>query len=268
MACCTGPMLGSPTSMIGSSLSKTALTWSMCSLHAPNACGTFGLTSRITARAVILEVNPNVPQAFGACKLHIDQVSAVFESEDPIMEVGLPSIGPVQQAIGGYVAELVSDAATLQIGFGAIPDAVVMQLRDKKDLGIHSEMFGDEILSLIEAGVVTNARKNIDAGLMKATFALGTRKLYDFMHRNPLLEMHPVDVTNDPYQAGRDDNLISINATLQIDLIGQCGSETLGLVPFSGTGGQVDFVRAANRSFGGKSIIVMPSTAKGDTLSR
>ncbi len=221
-----------------------------------------------TARDVILEVNPHVPQAYGDCKIHIDQVSAVYETDNPIKEVGLPTIGPIEQAIGNYVAELIPDGATLQIGFGAIPDAVVLQLLEKKDLGVHTEMIGDGILTLIEAGVVNNSRKNVDNGIMRATFALGTHKLYEWMHRNPMLRMDPVDVTNDPAIAGLHDNLISINATMQVDLIGQCGSETLGLLPFSGTGGQADFVRSANRSEGGKSFIVTPATAKGGTVSR
>jgi acyl-CoA hydrolase len=220
------------------------------------------------ARAVVLEVNPNVPFANGACHVHVSQVAALVESEDPVLEVGLPQIGPVQQAIGRYVADLIDDGSTLQIGYGGIPDAVVMQLTGKHDLGIHTEMIGDGILTLIDSGAVTNRRKNHLPGRMQATFALGSNRLYRFMHRNPVLEMHPVDITNDPALAGLNDNLVAINATLQIDLLGQCGSESLGSVPWSGTGGQADFVRAANRSRGGKSFIVLPSTAKGDTLSR
>ncbi|MCH7341963.1 4-hydroxybutyrate CoA-transferase [Pelomonas sp. CA6] len=220
------------------------------------------------ARAIVLEVNPQVPFAFGACQVHVSQVAALVENDEPVTEVGLPSIGPVQQAIGKYVAEMIDDGATLQIGYGGIPDAVVMQLTNKKDLGVHTEMIGDGILSLIEAGVVTNRRKNYLPGKTIATFALGSRKLYQHLHRNPGLEMHPVDFTNDPYLAGRNDQLVAINATLQIDLLGQCGSESLGPVPYSGTGGQVDFVRAANRSRGGKAIIVLPSTAKNDSISR
>jgi acyl-CoA hydrolase len=184
------------------------------------------------------------------------------------MEVGLPKIGPVQEAIGKYVADLIDDGATLQIGYGGIPDAVVMQLTSKHDLGIHTEMIGDGIMSLVECGAVTNKRKNYLPGKMVATFALGSKKLYQFMDRNPGLEIHPVDFTNDPYLAGQNDNLVAINATLQIDMLGQCGSESLGLTPYSGTGGQSDFVRAANRSRGGKAFIVLPSTAKDDTISR
>ena len=220
------------------------------------------------ARAVVLEVNPNVPFSLGDCYVHISQVAALVESEQPVAEVGLPHIGPVQHAIGAAVAEMVPDGATLQVGYGSVTDAVAMQLTDRKDLGVHTEMLGDSILSLVEAGVITNRRKNFMPGKMVATFALGSRKLYQFMNRNPAVEMHPCDFTNDPYLAARNDNLIAVNATMQIDLLGQCGSESHGHKPYSGTGGQADFIRAANRSRGGKAIIVLPSTAKNDTISR
>lgn len=220
------------------------------------------------ARAVVLEVNPNVPFAYGNCHVHISQVSALIESSEPVLEVGLPKIGPVQQAIGKYVADMIEDGSTLQIGYGGIPDAVVMQLTNKHDLGIHTEMIGDGILTLIESGAVTNRKKTYLPGKMVATFALGSKKLYQFMERNPALEMHPVDFTNDPYLAAQNDKLVAINATLQIDLLGQCGSESLGHLPYSGTGGQVDFVRAANRSRGGQAFIVLPSTAKDDSITR
>ena len=220
------------------------------------------------ARAVVLEVNPNVPFAFGNCHVHISQVAALVESDQPVLEVGLPKIGPVQEAIGKYVADMIDDGSTLQIGYGGIPDAVVMQLTSKHDLGIHTEMIGDGIMTLVESGAVTNRRKNYLPGKMIATFALGSQKLYRAMDRNPGLEIHPVSFTNDPYLAGLNDNLVAINATLQIDFQGQCGSESLGFAPYSGTGGQADFVRAANRSRGGKAFIVVPSTAKNDTISR
>ena len=220
------------------------------------------------ARVVVLEVNPNVPFAHGNCHVHISQVTALIENSEPVMEVGLPKIGPVQVAIGKYVADMIEDGSTLQIGYGGIPDAVVMQLTAKHDLGIHTEMIGDGILTLIESGAVTNRKKTYLPGKMIATFALGSKKLYQFMERNPALEMHPADFTNDPCLAAQNDKLVAINATLQIDLLGQCGSESLSHLPYSGTGGQVDFVRAANRSRGGKAFIVLPSTAREDSISR
>lgn len=220
------------------------------------------------ARAVVLEVNPNVPFANGNCHVHISEVAALVESHEPVMEVGLPKIGPVQVAIGKYVADMIDDGSTLQIGYGGIPDAVVMQLTHKHDLGVHTEMIGDGILTLVESGAITNRKKTYLPGKMIATFALGSKKLYQFMDRNPALEIHPVDFTNDPFLAAKNDKLMAINATLQIDLLGQCGSESLGHVPYSGTGGQADFVRAANRSRGGKAFIVLPSTAQNDRLTR
>jgi acyl-CoA hydrolase len=228
----------------------------------------YTLAAIAKARAVVLEVNPNVPFAYGNCHVHISQVAALVESSEPVLEVGLPKIGPVQEAIGKYVADMIDDGSTLQIGYGGIPDAVVMQLTHKHDLGIHTEMIGDGILTLVESGAVTNRRKNYLPGKTVATFALGSSKLYRFMDRNPALEIHPVNFTNSPELAGQNDKLIAINATLQIDLLGQCGSESLGFSPYSGTGGQSDFVRAANRSRGGKAFIVLPSTAKNDSLSR
>ncbi len=220
------------------------------------------------ARNIVLEVNPNVPFANGNNLVHISQISALVEDKTPLTEVALPKIGPVQEAIGKYVADLIEDGSTIQIGFGGIPDAVVVQLTHKHDLGIHTEMVGDGILTLIESGAVNNLKKNYLPGKVVATFALGTKRLYEFMNRNPQLEMHPVDFTNDPYLAGQNDNLVTINASVQVDFLGQCCSESMGSVPYSGTGGQADFVRAANRSKGGKSFIVLPSTAKNGTISR
>jgi acyl-CoA hydrolase len=220
------------------------------------------------AHTIVLEVNPGVPFTFGDCHIHISQVTALVESSDPLFQLPPPPITEVELAIGRHVAEMIPDGATLQIGIGGIPDAVVQQLSHKNDLGVHTEMFGDGILRLLEAGNITNQRKNVHHGKMLATFALGSGALYAYMHRNPALEIYPVDVTNDPVLAGQNDNLHSINGTLQVDLIGQCGSESLGSRPYSGTGGQVDFVRAANRSHGGKAFIVVPSTAKSGTVSR
>lgn len=261
-------------SLINNNLSPADVVFSMVSPMDEHGYFSLSLATDYTmaalakARAIVLEVNPNVPFAYGNCHIHISQVAALTESSDPILEVGLPKIGPVQEAIGKYVADMIPDGATLQIGYGGIPDAVVMQLTHKHDLGIHTEMVGDGIMTLVEAGVVTNRKKNYGRGKILATFALGSKKLYEFMNRNPALEMHPVDYTNDPYLAGQNDNLHAINATMQIDFMGQCGSESLGSAPYSGTGGQADFVRAANRSNGGKAFIVLPSTAKDDTISR
>ncbi len=220
------------------------------------------------ARAVVVEVNQELPYAYGGCLVHVSQVSAVVLGNAPMVELPQARIGPVQRAIAEHVAALIPDAATLQIGIGAIPDAVVQQLMTKNDLGLHTEMFGDGTLALIEAGVITNKYKNVNPGTMLATFALGSRRLYEFLDHNRRIEMQPVDVTNSPWLAARNDNLHSVNGTLQVDFLGQCASESIGPRPFSGPGGQLDFVRAANASVGGKSFIVLPSTAKDDTISR
>src|SRR5450830_230752 len=154
------------------------------------------------ARVIALEVNPNVPFANGNCLVHISQVTTLVESSEPIMEVGLPKIGPVQIAIGKYVADMIDDGSTLQIGYGGIPDAVVMRLTSKHDLGVHTEMIGDGILTLVESGAITNRKKIYLPVKMIATLVLGSKKLYQFMDRNPMLEMHPVNITNDPARAG------------------------------------------------------------------
>ena len=260
--------------LIARGLTPADVVFSMASPMDQHGYFSLGLAADYTmaaiakARVIVLEVNPNIPFSHGNCHVHLSQVTAVVESDAAIPEVGLPRIGPVQEAIGKYVAEMVPDGATLQIGYGGIPDAVVIQLTHKHDLGVHTEMLGDGILTLVEAGAVTNDRKNYHRGKILATFALGSKKLYDFMNRNPAVEIHPSDFINDPYLAGQNDSLITINATMQVDLIGQCGSESLGFTPVSGTGGQADFVRAANRSNGGKSFIVLPSGAKDNTISR
>lgn len=231
-------------------------------------CADYTMAAIAKARAVVLEVNANVPYTYGNCHVHISQVAALVENDTPLIEFGLPQIGPVQEAIGRYVADLIEDGSTLQIGYGAIPDAVVMQLAHKHDLGVHTEMMGDGLLSLIECGALTNRKKNYLPGKGVATFCLGSKKLYEYMDRNRSIELHPVNFTNDPYLAGKNDKLVAINATMQIDLFGQCGSESIGHKPYSGTGGQSDFVRAANRSKGGKSFIALPSTAKDGIISR
>lgn len=219
------------------------------------------------ARAVVLEVNPHLPFTHGDCHVHLSQVTALIESEQPLVTLPASSIGAVEQAIAKHVADLIPDAATLQIGIGGMPDAVVGQLMTKNDLGLHTEMLGDGPLKLIEAGVVTNAYKNVNRGKTIATFALGSEKLYSWMHDNPALEIHPVDIVNTPNIAAQNDDLHSINSTMAIDLMGQAASEGVGPRHYSGTGGQVDFVRAANLSKGGHSIIALPSTAKGGALS-
>lgn len=220
------------------------------------------------ARTVILEVNPKAPFAFGNNLVHISQVAAVVESSQPLFAVPAPPVEQIHIDMAQHVANLIEDGSTIQVGFGPVPNALVTQLHNKRDLGVHTEMISDGILSLIECGAVTNRKKSFMPGKCIATFALGTQKVYDYMHRNPELEMHPVDFTNNPYIAGKNDKLMSINSTLQVDFLGQCCSESIGSVPYSGTGGQLDFVRASNISKGGKAFLLLPSTAKNGTISR
>jgi 4-hydroxybutyrate CoA-transferase len=220
-----------------------------------------------SADVVIAQMNSLLPRTGGA-RIHLDAINYIVEADRPVIELAPPAIGDEERAIGENVARLIPDGATLQLGIGAIPDAVLLFLKDKKDLGIHSEMFSDGVVVLAENGVVTNRKKTINTGKFIATFLMGTKKLYDFVHNNPDVELHPVDYINDPYIIGQHENMVSINSALQVDLMGQVNAEMIGSRQFSGIGGQVDFVRGASRSPGGKSIIALPSTAAGGKISR
>lgn len=220
------------------------------------------------AKTVIALVNPNMPRTHGDSFIHVSQLDYIVESEAPIIELQPPKIGPVEEAIGRHIASLIDDGACLQLGIGGIPDAVLAFLHEKNDLGIHTEMFSEGVVDLYYEGVVTNARKNLHRDKMVATFLMGTRRLYDFVDDNPMVNMFPVSYTNDPYVIGQIDNVVSINSALQVDIMGQVVADTMGPQQYTGIGGQVDFVRGAARSKGGKAIIALPSTAKGGTVSR
>jgi 4-hydroxybutyrate CoA-transferase len=220
------------------------------------------------ARKVILEVNPNVPRCHGNCQIHISQVTHVVECFEAIPELPIPEVTETDEAIGGYVAEMIEDGSTLQIGFGGVPNAVCKALRGKKDLGVHTEMVTVGILDLVECGAVNGSKKTLNRGKLVGTFAWGSKRLYQFMDNNPMVEMHPVDYTNDPYVIGQQDKMMAINATIEVDLLGQCCSESMGSKQWSGTGGQADFFKGANRSRGGKGFVTTPATAKGGTVSR
>lgn len=227
----------------------------------------YTLAAAECAKTVIAQVNSQVPRTGGA-KIAIDRISCIVEKDEPLIELQPPKIGEVEKKIGENVAGLIPNGATLQLGIGAIPDAVLRFLHDKKDLGIHSEMFSDGVVFLAEAGVITNREKTINPGKFIATMLMGTRKLYDFVDHNPDVEVLPVDYVNDPYIIGQHNNMISINSAIQVDLMGQVNAEMIGSRQFSGIGGQVDFVRGTSRSVGGKSIIALPATAAGGKLSR
>lgn len=219
------------------------------------------------AKRVVVQVNPNAPRTYGNCHIHISEIDCIIECDDPIVELKIPPVSQVEESIGAYIAELIENGSTLQLGIGGIPNAVCKALLNKKDLGIHTEMFTDGMVDLMLSGAVNNSKKTILPGKTLGTFALGTTRLYEFMNDNPIIEMHPVDFTNDPYNIGKNDNVVAINATIEVDLLGQCCSESLGHVQWSGTGGQADFVRGANISRGGKSFITTASTAKNGTVS-
>lgn len=220
-----------------------------------------------SAKIVIAEVNQQMPRTHGST-IHISEVDYIVETDRPILELQPPVISEVEEAIGNHVASLISDGDNLQLGIGAIPDATLHFLKNKKDLGIHTEMFSDGVVHLYEAGVVTNKFNNLHPGKLTATFLMGSRLLYDFVDNNPDINMQPVDYTNSIMVAGKINNLISINSAIQVDLYGQVCADTIGDKQFSGVGGQVDFVRATSYSIGGKSIIALPSTAKNGTVSR
>ena len=219
------------------------------------------------AAVVICQMNKQMPRTLGA-KIHLDQITHIVEKDEPLIELKPPKIGELEKKIGENVATLIPDGATLQLGIGAIPDAVLLFLGKKKHLGIHSEMFSDGVVFLAESGVVTNSKKTVNPGKFVATFLMGTKKLYDFVDNNPDVIMMSVDQVNDPCIIGQHKNMISINSALQVDLMGQVNAEMIGNRQFSGIGGQVDFVRGASRSAGGKSIIALPSTASGGKISR
>lgn len=219
------------------------------------------------AKKVVVQVNPFAPRTHGNCHIHISQVDCVIECADPLIELKIPPMTEVEEAIGNHIAALIEDGSTLQLGIGGIPNAVCKALMSKKDLGIHTEMITDGMVDLILCGAVNNSCKKMNRGKTIGTFALGTKRLYEFMNNNPSIEMHPVNYTNNPYNIGQNDKVVSINATIEVDLLGQCCSESLGIKQWSGTGGQADFVRGANISTGGKSFITTASTAKKGTVS-
>lgn len=222
----------------------------------------------LSAKRVIAEVTPSMPRTLGNASLHVTQIDHFIPSQRPIIEMQPPSIGRVEKAIGSQVAQLINDGDCLQLGIGAIPDATLSFLKDKNDLGIHSEMISDGVMHLAELGVVTGHCKNIHPSKIVITFAMGSRSFYDWLDNNSMIECHPVDYTNDPSVIARNDNMVSINSAIAVDLLGQVAADTLGTVQFSGVGGQVDFVRGARRSKGGRSIIAMPATAAKGQASR
>ena len=219
------------------------------------------------ADIVVLEVNPNAPRTHGDTQVHITEVNYVLEVDYSIPEIEIVEPSEVEQRIGANIADLVDDGSTIQIGIGGIPNAVARLLRDKKDLGVHTEMLTESMIDLFEAGVITNRKKTLWNGKFVCTFALGTKRMYEFIDDNPGIMMLRGKVVNDPYLISQNEKMISINTALMVDLTGNVCSEALGIQHFSGTGGQLDTHRGAVRSKGGKGIIALRSTVKNGTIS-
>ncbi len=226
------------------------------------------------AKIIIAQVNKNMPRSLGDSFIHINKIKYIVEIDEPISE--LPQVdknmpkeqSDIYEKIGHNVADLIEDGATLQLGIGAIPDAVLKYLTEKKSLGIHSEMFSDGVIELVEQGIITNEMKTLHPGKIIAGFVLGTRRLYNFIHNNPLIEFHPQEYVNDPFVIAKNRKMVAINSAIEVDVTGQVCSDSIGPKIFSGFGGQLDFIRGAARSEGGKPIIALPSTTKDGKISR
>lgn len=220
------------------------------------------------ARITLVEVNKQMPRTFGLNRIHVSEVDAIVESDVPLPLLHTEEPGAVEFEIGRNVASLVEDEATIQMGIGGIPNAVLQCLKDKRNLGVHTEMFSDGVVELVEAGVVTNSRKTVLPGKIAVSFAMGSKKLYDFLDNNPMVEFHTTDWINNSHIISQNHKMTAINSAIQVDLTGQVCADSIGTYMYSGCGGQVDFVRGASHSPGGKAIIALESTAKSGTISR
>jgi acyl-CoA hydrolase len=221
-----------------------------------------------SATTVVAQLNRAMPRTLGDSFVHVDQIDVGVEVDQPPHEHALPAIGDVERRIGDYVAELVPDGATLQMGIGSIPAAVALALRTKRDLGIHTELFTDPVLDLVEAGAVTGEAKEVNRGKIVSAFVMGSQRLYDFLHDNPMIEMRPVDYTNDTAVIRRFRRMTAINSAISIDLTGQVSADSIGTRFYSGVGGQMDFMRGAALAPEGRAIIALPATAAGGRVSR
>ncbi|MBU0561935.1 MAG: 4-hydroxybutyrate CoA-transferase [Bacteroidetes bacterium] len=226
------------------------------------------------SKIVIAQVNPEMPRGLGNSFIHVNKIHYLVEYSEPLME--LPQVDPnagkevleVYDKIGQNVASLIEDGSTLQMGIGAIPDSVLKYLHDKNDLGVHTEMFSDGMIDLVEEGVINGEKKTLHPGKIVAGFVLGTKRSYDFLDNNPIFEFHPQEYINDPFIVAKNNKMVAINSALEIDLTGQVCSDSLGTRLYSGIGGQVDFIRGASHSEGGKPIIALTSSAKGGTITK
>jgi 4-hydroxybutyrate CoA-transferase len=223
------------------------------------------------AKTVIAEINPQMPRTLGDSFIHLSKIHHIVSVAYPLPEVSMGEPTELSKQIGQNVAGLIENGSTLQLGIGAIPDGVLHYLRDKRDLGIHSELFSDGVIDLYEAGVITNEKKTLHPGKMIAGFLLGTRRLYNFVDNNPVVELHPTEYVNDSFIIAQNEKMVAINSAIEVDLTGQICADSIGTRLYSGTGGQLDFIRGAARSKGGKPIIALPShtvTSSGQQFSR
>jgi 4-hydroxybutyrate CoA-transferase len=221
-----------------------------------------------SAGMVIAEINPKMPRTLGDSFIHVDQIAHFIEVDYELPEVPSGEPNAVQEQIARHIAELVPDGATMQLGIGGIPNAVLKQLTGHKNLGVHTELFSEGVMDMIRAGIITNAMKTIHPGKVVSGFVLGTKALYDFIHDNPIFEMHPTEYVNDPFVIAQNRKMVSINSAIEIDITGQVCADSMGPQFFSGAGGQLDFVRGAARSEGGMTVIALPSTAMKGKISR
>lgn len=242
----------------------------------PDAHGwcSFGVEVGVTkpaaeaAKLVIAEINPNMPRVLGDSFIHVSRIDMAVEVDYKLPEAVFPKSTPEVNRIAEYIAEMIPDGATLQLGIGAIPNAVLKMLDEKQDLGIHTELFSDGVIELVAKGIITNERKTLHPRKTVAGFLFGSQKLYDFVHDNAMIELRPTNYINDPFVIAQNDSMMAINSAIEIDLTGQVVADSIGDRFYSGIGGQIDFIRGAAHSKGGKSMIALPSTAKGDQLSR
>lgn len=226
------------------------------------------LTASRYARTVIAEVNDQMPRTHGDTFIHVSHITSIVETSRPLLELRAEAFTNTHLQVARNVAALIPDGATLQTGIGGIPEAVLTCLDGKRDLGIHTELVGDSVIELMESGIINGERKSLHRSKAVAAFVLGTRRLFDFIHDNPSFEFRPICYTNDPFIVAQNDRMVAINSALQVDLTGQVCSDSLGTVPYSGFGGQVDFIRGAARSAGGIPVIALPATAHGGQFSR
>ena len=227
-------------------------------------------TTAEAAKVIIAEVNENMPRCLGDSFIHVSRLNSIVPVDYPLLELPMTEgeLSDVHVRIGEHIAELIPDGATMQMGIGAIPDAVLNFLGHKRDLGIHTELFSDSVIDLVEDGVITNARKTLHPGKITAGFMLGTKRLYQWAHDNPLIELHRTEYVNDPFIIAQNYRQVAINSALEVDLTGQVCADSIGPKLYSGAGGQLDFIYGASRSEGGVPIIALPATAKDGALSR